>query len=933
MHCRERTTHSGARSGGFIPDFVDESCHPLSPEAVTPERAGEIPPFRSSHMRKNPALFALILPLLAPAATRAAEAPPDYRFKVEQLLRGMPQPMQMQFAPDGRIFFCEIAGKVKVFDPRTKELKEVGSLKVTNAMENGLLGMALDPGFKDNHWIYLNHSAEDFDGQTLSRFEVKDDKLDLGSRKDLMQIAEQRRECCHHAGALRFGPDGCLYISSGDNTNPFASDGFSPLDEREGRNPWDAQKSAANTNDLRGKILRIKPKADGSYEIPSGNLFPKGMANTRPEIYAMGFRNPWRFSIDAATNVLYVGDVGPDSGDTRADRGPNGFDTLNRVAKPGNYGWPYSRGKELYHAFDFTANKAGDAFNPAAPANNSPNNTGLKTLPPVQPPLLWYPGRNSKEFPMLGSGGRTACGGPVFHYKPAYAKGGGFPEYYDRSIIFYDWQRPGMFWLRLDEQGNFKSMEPFTQAIRLAQGAADDSGRYQIKRPVDMCFGPEGALYVMDYGETWGANADAQLVKISFQSGNLDPVAKIKAENTRGPEPLTVTLSAEESSDREGQPLRYQWSIEPGGKVFGSGVKASVTIPQPGNYTIKLKVADPQGAIGEATVAAMVGNHVPEVRFLEPADGSFITPGQPLHYKLAIHDAEDGDSAQKAEEMGFRTLVNAAWQSDRKDSGGGVETGLALMKQNDCFNCHAVDQKLVGPPLIEIANRYRGKPEAVEPAVQRVLKGSSGVWGEVGMLPHPQVNLDEAHLIVRWIFSLEPGKTGPALMRGLEGDLKVPDDKRLQGGVIEATYTDGGKGVASPLAATASVRLLPRRIQAESGKVEGARLLGGEGSQGQFVGSIDHGHSISFGSVHLENSSSVTLHASSGNVGGVIELRDGSASGKLIARAEVPNTGAWGNWRDFKVPLEVKAPVDLKVFFVNPGKGGLMNLDWLEFDP
>ncbi|WP_035611420.1 PQQ-dependent sugar dehydrogenase [Haloferula sp. BvORR071] len=880
-------------------------------------------------MTKHPALFLLLLPLLGSAP--AAEAPPDYRFKVESLLEGMPQPMQMQFAPDGRIFFNEIAGKVKVFDPKTRAMKEVGSLKVTNAMENGLLGMTLDPKFASNHRIYLLHSPPDFEGQILSRFEVKDDQLDMASRKDLLTYAEQRKECCHHAGALRFGPDGCLYISTGDNTNPFGSDGFSPLDERDGRSPWDSQKSAANTNDLRGKILRILPKDDGSYEIPNGNLFPKDTQGTRPEIYAMGFRNPWRFSIDAATGVLYVGDVGPDSGETRADRGPNGFDTLNRVARPGNYGWPYSRGKELYHEFDFVANKAGAAFDPAAPLNNSPNNTGLKKLPPVQPPMIWYPGRPTKDFPLLGGGGRTACGGPVFHYKPEFAKSGGFPAYYDRSIIFYDWQRPGMFWLRLDDKGGLKEMEPFTNVIRLAQGADDKSGRFQIKRPVDMCFGPDGALYVMDYGETWGANKDAQLVKISFQSGNLDPVAKIKAENTSGPEPLTVALSAEESYDREGQPLRYQWSVEPGGKVVGSGVKASVTIPQPGNYSIKLKVADPQGALAETTVAATVGNHLPEVRFLEPVEGSFIDPGQALRYQLAVHDTEDGDSGQKAAEMDYRTLVNAAWKSSNKDAG--VETGLALMKQNDCFNCHSVDQKLVGPPLLDIASRYRGKTDAVEPAVQRVIKGSSGVWGEVGMLPHPQINLDEANIIVRWILSLEPGKATPSLMRGLSGELKVPKDTALEGGVIEATYTDTGKSPAGPLATTATLHLLPRRLQAESGKVEGAKILGGEGSQAQFVGSIDHGHRISFGRVQLDTSSGVTFRASSGNVGGSIELHDGSANGPLIAKVDVPNTGAWANWREFKSPLAVKGSVDLVVVFVNPGKGGLMNLDWLQFDP
>ena len=97
------------------------------------------------------------------------------------------------------------------------------------------------------------------------------------------------------------------YLSTGDDSNPFDSSGYTPIDERTNRNPvYDAQRTAGNTNDLRGKVLRIKVNADGSYSIPSGNLFPPGTARTRPEIYAMGLRNPFRIGVDKATGVLYV---------------------------------------------------------------------------------------------------------------------------------------------------------------------------------------------------------------------------------------------------------------------------------------------------------------------------------------------------------------------------------------------------------------------------------------------------------------------------------------------------------------------------------------------------------------------------------------------------------------------------------------------------
>ena len=117
------------------------------------------------------------------------------------------------------------------------------------------------------------------------------------------------------AGTSTSTPPGNLYLTTGDDTNPFESSGYSPLDERTNRNPqYDAQRSAGNTNDLRGKLLRIKPQPDGTYTIPSGNLFAPGTARTRPEIYAMGFRNPFRMSVDKATGIVYLGDYGPDAG-------------------------------------------------------------------------------------------------------------------------------------------------------------------------------------------------------------------------------------------------------------------------------------------------------------------------------------------------------------------------------------------------------------------------------------------------------------------------------------------------------------------------------------------------------------------------------------------------------------------------------------------
>ena len=879
-----------------------------------------------------------LLALLATVSTVfAAEAPPDYRFKVETLIENIPQPMQLQRAPDGRIFFIEIAGKVKIYHPDTKQVALAATLDVTIAQENGLLGMALDPQFATTGWIYLLHSPKDFAGQFISRFTVKGDTLEMDSRKDLLSYAEQRRECCHHAGALRFGPDGCLYASSGDNTNPFASGGFTPIDERPNRDPWDAQKSSANTNDLRGKILRIKPKADGTYEIPPGNLFPPGTPNTRPEIFAMGFRNPWRFNIDQTTGIVYVGDVGPDSANTKEDRGPNGFDTINQLRQPGYYGWPYSRGNEVYLDFDFATNKPGEKFDPLKPVNASANNTGLKELPPVQAPLIWYPARASKEFPILGSGGRTACAGPVFHFDPKFKDTGGFPEHFDKCLLFYDWQRPFIKWARLDKDAKLEGIENFTGAVRVDQKGGDDgTGRVAIRRPADMVFGSDGALYLFDYGSGWGVNKDSKLLKISYQWGNLTPLAKISGKAGAGREPLDVELSAEGSKDPEGEPLAYEWRLQPGDKIVAKTAVAKFTVTEPGEYRAEVRVSDPQGGIGTATVPVMVGNTVPVVAFESPANGDFFFPGQPVKFKVAIKDFEDGPSSAKADDFGIRTLVSALWKTaDGKESE--TDPGIALMKQNACFNCHAVEQPLVGPPLLKIAEIYRGVAGAENESVKRVINGSTGVWGQVGMLPHPHITEDEVHFMVRWIYSLQPGKASPGMTRGLTGEIPAPGGDQANVGVLEASYTDAGRPPkVGPATGHATLTLRSARLEAEmADEIKGPQVIGLRGaSQKKALGAIGDQHFVKFTALNLAGVTSATVRAASGGAGGKVEFHAGSQAGPLLGEAEVKPTGGADKWTEIAVPLQVPATArgDVFVVFVNAGQKELMNLDWVQFN-
>jgi cytochrome c len=117
------------------------------------------------------------------ASILAAEVPPDYRFKVETLFEGMPQPMELETAPDGRIFFNEYGGKLKVWHPDTRQIVEAGKIEVFTDQENGFLGFALDPKFAENGWIYCLWSPKDFAGPASEPFTMKGDTLDSGERE------------------------------------------------------------------------------------------------------------------------------------------------------------------------------------------------------------------------------------------------------------------------------------------------------------------------------------------------------------------------------------------------------------------------------------------------------------------------------------------------------------------------------------------------------------------------------------------------------------------------------------------------------------------------------------------------------------------------------------------------------------------------------
>ncbi|MEV0895177.1 PQQ-dependent sugar dehydrogenase [Actinoplanes sp. NPDC049802] len=592
--------------------------------------------------------FAAVLVLATGQAPARAHPVDPAGFQQVTLAKGEPEvgePMSLAVLPDRSVLHTARNGTLRRTDA-AGNTAVVGNLAVYTHDEEGLQGVGADPGFATNRFIYLYYApplstpsgdAPDTGGDfsawngvnRLSRFTLTAD-WKLSAEKTILDVPATRGICCHVGGDIDFDAAGNLYLSTGDDSNPFQSGGYTPIDERADRNPaFDAQRTAANTNDLRGKILRIKVDADGTYTSPAGNMFAPGTAGTRPEIYAMGFRNPFRMSVDKATGVVYVGDYGPDAGSSSA-RGPSGQVEFNRVTGPGNHGWPYCTGTnttaETYADHNFATGATGARYDCAGgPVNNSPRNTGLGTLPPAKASWIRY-GGDAGTPPEFGGGSESPMGGPVYRYNAANPSTTKFPQSLDGHFFAAEFGRGWIKPIHVGADGSAGEISAFT---------------WNGKQVMDLAFGPDGALYVLDYGTGYfSGDENSALYRYDHVGGgNRAPTAVAGADRTSGQAPLTVQFSSAGSTDPDGGALTYRWDFGDGGSSTAAG--PSHTFTGDGVFDVRLTVTDPQGATGTDSVQIGVGNTAPTVRITAPGDGQVFSFGDAIPYSVTVTDPED----------------------------------------------------------------------------------------------------------------------------------------------------------------------------------------------------------------------------------------------------------------------------------------------------
>ncbi|MGI6879701.1 PQQ-dependent sugar dehydrogenase [Microbacterium sp. gxy059] len=620
-----------------------------------------------------------------PPPNEATEPALDWtNYERNLLTRDVGEPIGLAVLPDARVLHTARNGEVRLTDPSLGTTEIVAEFDVYANSEDGLQGLALDPDFEENGWVYFSYAPRDADGDgepdtpqgnapetlpegedesywdvwkgvnRLSRFQWTGDGLDMASEQVILDIEVQRGQCCHVGADIDFDGDGNLYLTTGDNTpaSTPGANGFAPTNDAPGMNPgFDARRGAGSTADLRGKILRIQVEEDGSYTIPEGNLFEPGTEGTRPEIFIMGVRNPFRFDVDAETNSISWGDYGPDATREQAAdgvRGPMGYVEWNVASldDPHNAGWPYVHGDNFaYNDWDFENSEPRDFFDPENLVNESRWNTGLTEIPEARAATVWY-GDNPGDQPWdelveFGtSSGQGPMGGPTYHFDPDNPSDTKLPEHWDGKVFMGEFSQDYVAAFTVDwESFSVTDIENF-----LPNDALIAAGQHPHDNPMDMEIGPDGALYMLDYGDGFfRANPDAGLYRIDWAPDNKTPQAAFSATPGSSSEaPLDVEFDASASVDPDGDALSYEWDFDGDGEFDAEGVTASHTYEEIGAFSARLRVTDENGRSAATSTVISVGNQAPEVRVDYPAQGGFFDWGDEIPFLISTEDAEDG---------------------------------------------------------------------------------------------------------------------------------------------------------------------------------------------------------------------------------------------------------------------------------------------------
>jgi glucose/arabinose dehydrogenase/PKD repeat protein len=558
------------------------------------------------------------LRLTADASTEepvATAASPAAGFVVEPAFSGLTLPTMIRFAPDGRIFVAEKAGRVKVYSSltdTTPDLLTDRSASVYSYWDRGLLGLAVDPNFPAEPWVYLlyttdiagyNDACPSPPGPTndgcmangrLSRIQVSAGNTQVGSEQILLDGYWCQQYPSHSIGTIEFGADGALYVGAGDGASFTFTDygqgggdpgsptpanpcGDPPSGVGGTQSPPTAQGGSLRSQDLRtsgdpvgydGTILRVNPDTAAAFP---GNPLIGGTDAIDDRIVAYGLRNPFRFTVKPGTNELWIGDVGQ-----------GGFEEINRVVSPTggvtNFGWPCYEGTGRQPGYD---------------SANLDICENLYGQGGATAPFYSY----EHGVAVAGCPGTTSSVSGL-----AFYQGGAYPSQYAGALFFSDYSRQ-CIWVMYPGAGG----TPNPATLELFASAAP---------AVALQLGSDGNLYYVDH-----LAGIVYRIRSTTTPANRPPVAVASANPTSGPAPLTVAFTGTGSSDPDGDPLTYAWDLD------GDGQTDDSTSPTPtwtystaATTTVTLRIDDGRGGTNTTTLTITATNPT-------TGDGSVRLPG------------------------------------------------------------------------------------------------------------------------------------------------------------------------------------------------------------------------------------------------------------------------------------------------------------------
>lgn len=486
------------------------------------------------------------------------------------------EPVQMDLEPvyqgdsvaSVRIYFVERLGAVKMFDgQKVVTLATLSTWAGTTALnddmqnDNGLMGLALHPDFANNHWLYLWYTPPVANNginrkMRLSRFRVANDAL--VEEKILITVFGSKTDKWHCGGPMTFDAHGDLWVSVGNNSNDVSPtesyrdaggntvtlNSGTQVSTRDSSNS--AEWGSSNTRSLRGGVLRIHPdSSEKGYRIPSGNFgdyWSKQFASegksdlaadygdtnkVAPEVYVKGTRSNYSIAVHPTKRWLAWGEVNYNSQS----------DEFNLVTHPAFTGFPY------FHANQQVVPGSPSTQSKTAPTNNSLFNSGVKTLPPATAPVLWWGnGVTANTLPA-----NVAMGGPIYTYKRDLKSKTKFPPHFDHSWLLLSEKANSLYAVFLDS--NTAALK--TNPLRLDNGLIPMA----LRNPVQAKYGPDGALYVLNYSGQAGGDYSTDnpgVTRIDYKGTCRLNAVPVTEKATR--KPLNIALTPRDLTvDEEGE--------------------------------------------------------------------------------------------------------------------------------------------------------------------------------------------------------------------------------------------------------------------------------------------------------------------------------------------------------------------------------------------